>query len=521
MSFLHFKKNQAILLAILSLTLIVLFFSFPNYYASKNTPKGMVFSGQAFWFDPWDINVYASAIRWSQNNGLNFQNTYTTQEHKSVVLYPFYTTLGMLFPKTNPFLLYRTSLILFSFLLLFTIYEIARKFLSKKNGALLALFLVPLGGGLGWVFFPKAILPDIGMTPFTFTSTFQKPHEVLAVTFWILSYYFFYRGISRNNLKSTVISALISNLLVFFYPFFLLSYYLINGIFCLIISVKNKVKQPLLYFGTTVLITFPIGAIYSLYLLSSASFESVLSSNLPTHNIVLLVLGYGILTPVLIYQLFQKKWDSASLYLIIWFFLSVLLAYLPVGFAKQYLRGLFFPAVILSMKSLNKISKQLKISKKILLDILIVFVPLTSIFIFAFRITNAQDASSGWYRWYYISQEENEAMNFLNGSTPIGSGILSSYPIGNHLPAHTDNRVYYGHNCQTPNSKEKIENLNKFYANEYSNEEAERFIKENNISYVWWGRDEKKIANKHDEESLEYTFLKPIYTNSEVIVYSY
>ncbi|MBU0569542.1 hypothetical protein KKB40_02050 [Patescibacteria group bacterium] len=515
MSFPHLKKFPSPLLVIILSMLIILFFSFPTYHAYKNTPEKMVFSGQAFWFDPWDVNVYVSAIRWSQSNGLNFQNAYTTQEHKSITIYPFYTTLGILFPKINPFFLYHVSLISFSFLLLFTIYKIARKFLPKKSNALLALFLIPLGGGIGWLFFPKAILPDVGLTPFTFANSFQRPHEVLAVTFWILSHHLFYQGIVKKNIKSTVISALIFNLLIFFYPFYLLSYYLVNGIFSAIQSFKNKTRLPLLHFGAAVLITFPVGILYSLHLLSSASFESVLSPSLPTPNIVLIVFGYGILTPFLIYQLFQKKKDSISLYLIIWFFLSVLLAYLPISFAKYYLRGLFFPAIILFLKNIDEFSKQ-SILKRKLTKFIIVLIPITSFLIFAFRIVMVNDSKNCWY---YLSREESGAMNFLNQNTLQGSGVLSSYPIGNHLPAHTDNRVYYGHNHQTPNSKEKIENLNKFYANEYSDDEAEKFIEENNISYVWWGQDEKKIANEHGEENLKYPFLKLVYTNSGVMIF--
>lgn len=42
---------------------IIFINQFPDYYALTKTPKGFFYSGQASWFDPWDINVYTAAIK--------------------------------------------------------------------------------------------------------------------------------------------------------------------------------------------------------------------------------------------------------------------------------------------------------------------------------------------------------------------------------------------------------------------------------------------------------------------------
>ena len=517
-TFLDKKKILRSLPIITLSSLIILFFSFPTYYAYKNTPEKMVFSGQAFWFDPWDVNVYVSAIRWSQNNGLNFQNAYTTQPHKSTVFYPFYTALGVSFPKANPFVLYHISLTVLSFCLLLIIYSISKEFLNSKNQAFLATILISLGGGFGWLFLPKIFLCDIGLTPFTFKNTFQRPHEVLAVIFYLLSFYLFFTGIKKRNLKKVRYSALSTCLLIFFYPFYTVPYYLVCGSYVLVSFFKTKKSEIFKYLQTIVCLTLPIGILYSLYLLNSEAFGGVIHFRYITPQIPWLVLGYGILSFFLIFQLFQKNKDSTSVFLNLWFFVNIFLTYLPLGFARYFLRTLFFPLVILTLKSINRLDKRFAAYKTMLLIVIILLTLPSNFVVSIIQIANAGKVSN---RWYYLSKNEDEAVDFLNHKSPSGSGILSYYPIGNHLPAHTDNRVYYGHNHQTPNSKEKIENLNKFYANEYSNEEVEKFIKDNNISYVWWGRDEKEIANKNNEENLKYDFLKPVYTNSEVVIYSY
>ncbi len=58
------KQTSLILLIIISFAVFVNLF--PNYYAYVNTPSGYIFSGQASWFDPWDINIYVTAIKWGQ-----------------------------------------------------------------------------------------------------------------------------------------------------------------------------------------------------------------------------------------------------------------------------------------------------------------------------------------------------------------------------------------------------------------------------------------------------------------------
>ena len=97
---------KQLLLIILASIIFIFINHFPNYYAWKNTPEGFTFSGQASWFDPWDINVYVSAINWGQSHGFLMQNVYTSQPNKPIFYYPLYTLLGIVFPNTDVFILF-------------------------------------------------------------------------------------------------------------------------------------------------------------------------------------------------------------------------------------------------------------------------------------------------------------------------------------------------------------------------------------------------------------------------------
>ncbi|PIZ65232.1 hypothetical protein COY14_02805, partial [Candidatus Roizmanbacteria bacterium CG_4_10_14_0_2_um_filter_36_9] len=90
---------------------------FPTYYALLKTPSNTSFSGQAAWFDPWDTNVYVSAIKEGQNGNLLYSNQFTTIKHKPLFVYTFYTLTGLLFNNVDPYSLFQIESLIFSALL--------------------------------------------------------------------------------------------------------------------------------------------------------------------------------------------------------------------------------------------------------------------------------------------------------------------------------------------------------------------------------------------------------------------
>jgi len=494
--------------------LIIFLYSFPTFYPYFKTPPNKVYLGQVSWFDPWDINVYVAAIRWSQENGFYFQNAYTTQPHKSVVFYPFYTLLGNIFPKLEPFLIFNLATTFAGFFLLFIIYKSSRVFLKNKKSALATTFLVCLAGGLGWIFFSKVTVPDLYMTPFTFTSTFQRAHEAIAISFYLSSLVLFFLAIKDNSIKLTITSGISSILFTFFYPFYLLSLYLICAFYSLYSFSKSKKRSIFIHILLLIFSTLPFGILYSLYLRSGSEFNNVLTPNLNTPNPVLLVLGYGILSPLLLLQFFLKKsWNKSKVFLNIWFFVSVFLSYLPFGFGRYYLRALFFPAVLICFNNLADISSRLRVKEIYVKRALFLILPISNILIILTRLTIA----TGLYtpsEWSFINEKEYQIFTFLRTNTPKGSGLITDdYLFGNLLPAHTNNSVYFGHNYQTPNASEKKKNIEKLYKGSFTENKAKEFLKQNYISYVL-------VTNKGIDFP-KYLFLNRIFKNESGSIYTY
>lgn len=493
--------NLKLIIAILSILFI---FSFPNIFAYFSTPDNKVFTGQAYWFDPWDVNVYVSAINWSQKYKTNFQNAYTITPHEPLVLYPFYTFAGILFPNSNPFLLYHLLIVIFGAAMLLVFYRSIRVF--SKAEPIYTLFLIVFGGGFGWFFYPRAYLPDIAITPFTFTSTFQRPHELLAVGLYALALTYFFLAIKHSSTKFILLSAMAALAVLPFYPSQLLSYYLIIGVFT-IYQLATKKTAWIRYIILPVVLTLPFGIFYAYLINTNNGFNWTITQQLPTPNLIAVLMGYGITIPLIAYNLKNTLKKETSVFLLIWLVASIALAYLPLGFARYYLRGLFFPAVILAVDAFNEFLKNRNRYPKVLKIAFPLFLTLTSISILLLRIALATDNNA----WYYLSKDDQQILTFLDKETSPGSGVLAPYPFSNHVPVHTLNRVYVGHHLQTPNSQEKFTLMEKFYRQEFSEQEAIAFLKDNNISHIVWPK-EIEVAN--------YNFLDKKFESATAFVFT-
>lgn len=495
----------------LLLSFLVIFINvYPNYYALSHTEPGFRFSGQASWFDPWDINVYVSAIRSGSTNGLLLSNSYTTTPHHPVLLYSVYTLAGSLFPSLNPFLLFHILAVLSSFIFLIVLFFLIKVFLKDIKIVFIVFFLVSLGGGLGWLFFPKIESADLFMTGFTFTSHFQRGHESLGILFYLSALVFFYLGTTRKNLFFNFLSLGSTFLMILFYPYYLLSY----GLICYAYSLK---KNYYVYIIFNFLIALSFLAVYYFHLNSSLGFAGVLSQQLNTPNIISLILGYAVLLPFLIIALTKWNKDDQNFFLSSWIVLSLSLSFLPLGFARFFLRTLFLPIIMLIFLNLERITQTIRLSKQVIIVLLIFLVPLSTFYIFYRRLAEVTKKNP----WYFISEEEGKALDYLDKHSPKGSGVLSYYTLGNYIPAYSSNRVYFGHYIQTPSSSGKIQNILRFYAQNYSDDDAKSLLKIENISYVIFGNEEKYITKAYTKKTtLKYPFLKPVFNNNEITILS-
>jgi len=192
--------------------------------------------------------------------------------------------------------------------------------------------------------------------------------------------------------------------------------------------------------------------------------------------------------------------------------ISLTLSYVPLGYNRFFLRGLYLPLIFITLITLRYLVRQ----KKITISLLSFFIGLylfstipSTIFIFYKRISET-NLPKGINGWYYLPSDYFEAFQFLD-KLP-NDGILSDYWVGNHIPVYTNKSVYLGHLIQTPDAQDKKKHIQNLFANKYDPKTAKDLLVKNNIHYIFYGIQEKKYGKVH------YDFLRPIFTNNKVTI---
>ena len=168
------QSKKSYFLQILAVAAISLFVVLPTLIGVFHKIPGKTFTGNTFYFDPWDVNVYVSAVNYSQKFGFDFENMYTTENFPNRVnLYPLYSLTGTLFKNINPFLVYYLLIISAIYVFVLVVGKTIKFVIPVPLNRFYFIILLSLSGGFGWLLFGNIPSADITTTPFTFLNMLQ------------------------------------------------------------------------------------------------------------------------------------------------------------------------------------------------------------------------------------------------------------------------------------------------------------------------------------------------------------
>ncbi|KKQ24091.1 MAG: hypothetical protein US40_C0011G0006 [Candidatus Roizmanbacteria bacterium GW2011_GWC2_37_13] len=107
-------------------------------------------------------------------------------------------------------------------------------------------------------------------------------------------------------------------------------------------------------------------------------------------------------------------------------------------------------------------------------------------------------------------------LKWLEKNTGRQTVVLAKITAGNYIPAYSGNFVYLGHIAETPNFDNRVKKADEFFSGNLTEEQAFKFLKTENIDYVFYGPQEKENAVK---DISAYTFLKAGYQSPLVTIY--
>ncbi|MBI3380333.1 hypothetical protein HY029_06285 [Candidatus Gottesmanbacteria bacterium] len=119
------------------------------------------------------------------------------------------------------------------------------------------------------------------------------------------------------------------------------------------------------------------------------------------------------------------------------------------------------------------------------------------------------------YTNIYLPKSMMVTINYLNKVELKNSVVLGDSRIGNFLPGYAPVRSFIGHPVLTKDYDRKNAELANFLRGSLTNSEANTFLKNNRISFIYFGQFEKEYGLKY----LPYSSLIPEVETSDYILY--
>lgn len=116
----------------------------------------------------------------------------------------------------------------------------------------------------------------------------------------------------------------------------------------------------------------------------------------------------------------------------------------------------------------------------------------------------------------YPMNDFYNGLKWLEKNTDRQTVVLSKITAGNYIPAYSGNFVYLGHGAETPHFDDRIKKADEFFSGNLEKEEALKFLKTENINYVFYGPQEKENSS---QDINIYSFLTPVYQTPLVTIY--
>jgi hypothetical protein len=495
-------------ITVAAVVLAILFFNnlplLVGYWGEKQDLK---FLGRRL-INSQDTYTYIAFIEQAKQGKTLFENLYTTDHQEPRLLRPSYLFIGKFAAISGMSSIgaYHFFRIILGFIFGIILYKFIGVFFSKHRLAVLVFILTSSGLGflLGSLFkdsidlwVPEAI---------TFMSLAEAPHFILSQILMVFVFWSFLK-------KRYFLSGLSLLLLSFEHPFDLFPI-----LFTLVIILlwERKISLSMIW----IFLFAGIGGAYQLFELTSNPVLKAWSSQnvLLSPDPISYFIGFGLLIPLAVIggEKFLEETTLEKKLIIVWFAAGLILPFFPVSFQRRFIEGAHIPLAILAIEGIFFLSKKYgKLSESVLIGIMILSLSFSSIALVLndFREIN-KDTPAGYY--YYLLDNEITAMNWLKANSQAPDGVLSNWFYGNLIPGLTGRRVYLGHKIQTPNFDERIEKINKFILNT-NGQEALKFLEDNNIDYIFLGKNDSIIA--YGFEPNEKPYLIRVYDHAGVTIY--
>ena len=476
-----------------------------------------------------DGNSYIAKMLTGSAGKWLFKTPYTAMEQNGVIAYLPFILLGKLAAgeavHTQLVVLYHTFRILAGILYVLAGYDFLSIFIKSDKWRWRGIVFYALGGGGGWVLVILGQKNLLGSLPldfispesFGFLSIFGFPHLAAGRAFLLWSF------VTYLKKGSGYMAGLYLLILGLFQPIYMgVAWGLIitHLIIMFIISksslnIKARFDPSLLKEDAQnimriVLISSPLMIYTAIVFLWDPFLRKWTGQNmLPSPHIVHYIIAYGIFIPLAILGTIRASKDSPrrSFFIAGWLLIFPLLVSFPISIQRRLAEGIWAAisvGIFIYLENLERIPK--------MINGLLWFAYPTTMMILAGSIFTVISPSTPIYR----PKSEIGLYKALSGFAEIDSVVLSSYEIGNNLPAWAPLRVVLGHGPETINFEATQSDVISFYQPSTSDQARERILNQFKVDFVIAGPIENDLAGWNPDYR---TLLNLIYENDGYAIY--
>lgn len=563
--------------------IVMLITTIPYMVGWLSAGKNWEFGGFVFGAD--DGYSYLAKMRLGARGDWLFTIRYTSEPHEGALLFLPYILLGKLtslFVASNSpnlptalAITFHLARIIFGFMLILVSYRFVAVFLKRPDSRMLALVLIVLSGGLGWLLAIAGLGHLFGSLPvdfyvpedYSFLILFGLPHLALSRSAMLVGFLLLFRALQIPEphrwarwSAAAGLCWIVTGLCV---PFYIAVTYLVLGCWGLAAWIHRRRFPWALFWRAAgaALVASPV-LIYSTVVFATNDVLGRWSSQnqLPSPNPLHYVLGYIVLALPAIVGLrwawrkgssenrkavhprehkehrerqgeserrtgFSSLWgggfamNSSSenglpyLLLAAWVVVMPVVVYLPINVQRRLAEGVIVPLCILAVAGLRLVFPHRRQWRRARTALLLLVLP-TSILLWLGGTFNALSPA----RPLFHPKNELAAMDTLNQIAPRDAVVLSVKETGNYLPARTDLVAYVGLGPETLDEPEKEKQAEDFFAGKLDDTERHALLK--NVDYIFYGLLEHDLSGTAEPAWAEgLSLLPPFKPGDPVVVY--
>jgi hypothetical protein len=488
-------------------------------YASQG--NGWRFTG--FLIGVADGNSYIAKMLSGASGNWLFRSPYSAESQRGFLAFFPYILLGKLTggqaQHEQLVVLFHMYRIFAGLLVTLALGDFLSLFIKQTNRQILALLVFLLGGGLGWIlavtemkhWLDSVPLDFLSPESFGFLGVFGLPHLVVAraLLFWGIVNYFE----EDHGLRAGLFWLLMG----FFQPMYILIVWVVIALQAIVEVIWHQSrtgkdseiwqfrssllrKALIAGFVSSPFVIYTVGIFYFDPYLAAWTDQNVLPSPHWNHYLVAYgaVLPFAVLGIAEISRINRKHgWFFAC-----WVAAVPLLIYAPVPTQRRLAEGIWVILVTAFFVFFHK-RDRFPLYGKLIIGLLFP----TTIMILWGASSRATVRSAP----IFISESKVEAFLSLKELAPPNSLVLSSFEIGNTIPAWVPVTVVLGHGPETVHLDRWKDEISGFFLSTQNAFDCGGFLQETGIDFLFWGPEEESLWNWDPETK---SCLKKVYNSN-------